>query len=94
MISAKQLHAEFEETLLRGLDIFLEQREDTGNLGAFTVTIEIDQLRALMRERARNLAQAYADRVLSEGEADKLHLEQQHKRLGKNHGRLVTGSTR
>jgi hypothetical protein len=67
-VDSQDLFAELDESLQRGLRIawdvaLADLLRDSPNAEAVKTTLE-----NLMRERARNLAAAYADRMLDEGE--------------------------
>ncbi len=63
VVGVRQLQAEFEGALVRGMENALDA---TGHRPDPYRYLTEDQLRILMTERANNLATIYADRVLRE----------------------------
>lgn len=62
-MNAKKLQEELEESLVRGLDLWM--KDNSPSLAPFHAS-----LIELMKERARNLAMGLASRVVSESQLD------------------------
>lgn len=73
-MKAKALQAEIEQSLLAGLELRLSACiGKTWRGEPVKRVLDEDEIRALMRERAANLAQALASRTLSEETADAIY---------------------
>lgn len=70
-MNAKELQAEIESCLLRGSKLLFDAPEWRAHCESWVIDKHTLLVRNFCRERAANLAQALADRIISEEEAER-----------------------
>lgn len=65
-MNSKELADEFYAALMRGFEVFLQEQEKHSI--AIKGFLSVGQVRQLLRERANNMGQGFADRTMSREE--------------------------